>query len=57
MGIKVEGNKEVSKARAKEASRVKGDTKEPAMIVDCWATSGVKLCAVTSNSKYRRALR
>ena len=53
--IKVEGNKEVSRARAKEASRAKEDTKEPATIVGWWATSVGKQCAVTS-SKLRRNL-
>ena len=56
--IKEEGNKEVSRARAKEARRVREGTKELAMIAGCWAISGEKLCAATSsNSKHRRTSR
>ena len=54
--IKGEGNKEVSRARAKEARRVRGGTKEPVMIAGCWATSVEKLCAAIS-SKHRRTSR
>jgi hypothetical protein len=56
--IKGEGNKEVSRARAREARRVREGTKERATIAGCWAISGEKLCVATSNnSKHRRTSR